>query len=210
LNTPRPVERSAATAIYQAEEREASRDGEAPASPSWWALLRRIAVPAALMAAALILPSMILEPGRAIRIRGLGPTAWPSFMLGMLAFLALLWIVHEALAWRRGVRGGMHAGGAATDDEEYDYRKAALAMLGVLAYGYVLPLIGFPLSTAIFIAAVCMLGGLHRPVVVVPVSLIGTAALLWIFVGLALMPLDRGRGPFGQFSLMVLRALGIY
>ena len=45
---------------------------------------------------------------------------------------------------------------------------------------------------------------------IVPVSVLGTAVLLWVFMGLALMPLDRGEGAFGRFSLAVLRGLGIY
>ena len=73
-----------------------------------------------------------------------------------------------------------------------------------------LPLVGFSLATAVFIVAICLLGGLRKALVIGPVSLLGTAALLWVFVGLALMPLDRGQGIFGRFSLAVLRGLGIY
>jgi putative tricarboxylic transport membrane protein len=83
-------------------------------------------------------------------------------------------------------------------------------MVLVVGYGWALPLVGFALATAVFIAAICLLGGLRRALVIVPVSIVGTAVLLWVFMGLALMPLNRGEGAFGRFSLAVLRGLGIY
>lgn len=169
----------------------------------------RLITPVLCLAGGLLLPSMILESGRSFESRGLGPTAWPRFMLTLIAALSVVWIVQELIAWRKGVRNPAPAGsGEAT--EEYDYRKATIGMLLVVGYGWVLPLVGFSLATAAFIAAMCLLGGLRNALVIGPVSLLGTAALLWVFVGLALMPLDRGQGIFGRFSLAVLRGLGIY
>jgi putative tricarboxylic transport membrane protein len=169
----------------------------------------RLITPALCLVGGLLLPSVILDSGRTFQSRGLGPTAWPRFMLTLIAALSLVWIVQELIAWRRGVRAPVPAGsGDAT--EEYDYRKAVVGMLVIVGYGWALPLVGFTLATALFIAAICLLGGIRRALVIGPVSVVGTAALLWVFVGLALMPLDRGQGIFGRFSLAVLRGLGIY
>lgn len=173
------------------------------------ALGSRLITPVLCLAGGLLLPSMILDSGRTFQARGLGPTAWPRFMLVLIAALSAVWIIQEMIAWRRGIRAPAIArtGEAA---EEYDFRKAIVGMVLVVGYGWVLPLIGFSLATALFIVAICLLGGIRRALVIGPVSVVGTAALLWVFVGLALMPLDRGQGIFGRFSLAVLRGLGIY
>lgn len=169
----------------------------------------RLITPVLCLAGGLLLPSMILDSGRAVQARGLGPTAWPRFMLTLIAALSVVWIIRELITWRSGLRAPAPAG-SGEPTEEYDYRKASIGMLLVVGYGWVLPLVGFSLATAVFIVAICLLGGLRRALVIAPVSVVGTAALLWVFVGLALMPLDRGHGIFGRFSLAVLRGLGIY
>ena len=42
------------------------------------------------------------------------------------------------------------------------------------------------------------------------VTLIGTVVMLYVFIKLALMPLDRGVGSIGEFSVALYRLLGIY
>jgi putative tricarboxylic transport membrane protein len=80
----------------------------------------------------------------------------------------------------------------------------------ILAYGLLLPVIGFPVATTAFIALWCILGGVRHPLAVVPLSLVGTVVLLWVFMGLALMPLSRGQGLFDRISIAILQLLGIY
>jgi putative tricarboxylic transport membrane protein len=170
----------------------------------------RLIMPVACLAGGLVLPSMILDAGRTVRARGLGPTAWPEFMLALIAGLSVIWIIREVVTWRMIQRNRLVAGPVEPAEADYDYRKAVIGMVLVVGYGWALPLVGFALATAVFIAAICLLGGLRRALVIVPVSVVGTAVLLWVFMGLALMPLDRGEGAFGRFSLAVLRGLGIY
>lgn len=177
---------------------------------SFAALALRLIMPVACLAGGLVLPSMILDAGRTVRARGLGPTAWPEFMLTLIAALSVVWIIQEVIVWRRGLRNPVAAAPVEPAEADYDYRKAVIGMVLVVGYGWALPLVGFTLATAVFIAAICLLGGIRRALVIVPVSVLGTAVLLWVFMGLALMPLDRGEGPFGRFSLAVLRGLGIY
>ena len=85
---------------------------------------------------------------------------------------------------------------------------AGLAM--IVAYGWLLSVLGFAVASAVFIVAWCLLGGMRRPVVLIVVALVGTLALLWLFMGLALMPLPRGQGVFDGFSIWLLQATGIY
>lgn len=173
------------------------------------ALALRLAAPAGFLVAALVLPGFMLESTRPPRGVGLGPAAWPQTMLALIAFAAAIWLVQEFLAWRRG-RSLAAAPAVAAPGEVYSYAKAAAGLVMIVAYGWLLPVIGFPLATAAFIALWCFLGGLRHPLVVVPLSLVGTIVLLWIFMGLALMPLSRGQGVFDNISIAILQVLGIY
>jgi putative tricarboxylic transport membrane protein len=171
------------------------------------ALALRLTTPGAFLVGALALPSFMLDTTRPLRGTGLGPAAWPQVMLALIAFCAAIWLAHEVFAWRRG-RPAITV--AAANGEPYSYGKAVTGLVMIVAYGILLPVIGFPLATAGFIALWCILGGVRHPLAVTPLSLVGTAALLWMFMGLALMPLSRGQGLFDQVSVTILQLLGIY
>lgn len=193
-----------------AGERTAETPPEAPAERNtrqgWAGLVLRLAAPAGFFLAAVVLPAFMLNTTRPFRGTGLGPAAWPRVMLALIAVCAAIWLVQELLAWRRG----RVAAAAAPIGEVYSYAKAAVGLVMIVAYGWLLPVIGFPITTAAFIALWCILGGVRRPLAVIPLSLVGTGVLLWIFMGLALMPLSRGQGIFDRISIAILQVLGIY
>lgn len=170
--------------------------------------LAPIALPALVLALALILPSFIFRADQVIRANGLGPGAWPRAMLAGLAVFALLWIGREI--WVLGRAGRAPTLSPPQDEGGYDMRRALIGMALIAAYGMAMPQAGFALTTAVFIAAWCYLGGLRKWQAVAPVTLIGTTAMLWLFMGLALMPLPRGQGSFDAFSIWLLRTTGIY
>lgn len=196
-----------ATASHRAEGD--GRTTSPDASPrTLRSLLMHLAVPVALLVAALVLPSFMLTTTRPFRGAGLGPAAWPQFMLALVAICSLLWAGRAFIGWRRG---GLEAeSGEIAPSETYDYPKALMGLVLIVAYGWSLSTIGFPIATALFIVIWCVLGGVRNPLAVVPISMVGTVTLLWVFMGLALMPLSRGRGVFDTISIAVLRALGIY
>jgi putative tricarboxylic transport membrane protein len=180
---------------------------QARGKASWPGLLP-IVLPAVLVALALILPSWMFQSDQSASKIGLGPAAWPTAMLWALAFFASCW---GAVNLRDYRATGGHARFAVPDDEEaYSIGKALIGLAMILAYGALLPVVGFALATVCFIALWCVVGGLRKPLVLVPVSVLGTIALLWMFMGAALMPLPRGAGAFGEFSIWVLRTLAIY
>jgi putative tricarboxylic transport membrane protein len=94
--------------------------------------------------------------------------------------------------------------------EAYSYTKAATAVCLLLAFGWLLPNVGFPIAAVLFILSWCLLGGIRNPVVLLSVSFIGMITLLWVFMGLALMPLNRGLGVFDEFTVWFLRLVRIY
>jgi len=187
-----------------------SGEARAAGAGSGTALARRLAAPAGFLVAALVLPFFMLDGAHAPRGVGLGPAAWPQAMLALIAVGAVIWLLQELLAWRRGRASLTAAAAAEPAGETYSYGKAAGGLVMIIVYGALLPIIGFPLATAIFIALWCFLGGLRRLVVVVPLALLGTVVLLWVFMGVALMPLSRGQGVFDQLSIAILQLVGIY
>lgn len=166
------------------------------------------ALPVALLLLALILPGHMFESDQTASKIGLGPAAWPRAMLQGMAFFSVLWIARDI--W---VLGAVHRKSTLTipvEDSHYHFGKAIAGLVLIVAYGWLMPILGFAVATAIFIAVWCLFGGLRNLRMVIPVTLIGTISLLWLFMGLALMPLPRGAGVFDIFSIWLLRATGIY
>lgn len=165
-------------------------------------------VPLVLLALALFLPGQMFQSDQRPSDVGLGPAFWPDAMLWGLGLFSGLWIARDIWAVQRAGRRPTLS--LPREDGRYDYGRALAGLVMIVAYGWLLPVVGFAVSTAAFIAIWCLFGGLRKLLVVVPVTLIGTLALLWLFMGLALMPLPRGSGAFDTFSIWLLRATGIY
>jgi len=140
--------------------------------------------------------------------RGLAsPATWPKTMLYCAAACAAVLFVRNLYQLRRPAAPGaggvpMHAG--------YDEAKLLPGIALLIAYGLGITQVGMAWATLGFMAAWLVLSGLRRPLVVVLVSTLGTAAILYLFVKVSLMPLDRGKGAFEQATIFLYRLLGIY
>lgn len=176
------------------------------ANVSW----RPLAAPVAFIClAALMLGFITDRPEEAQAMaRGIaGPTTWPRIMLYGVMLFALAWALQRlALVLRH--REGLPP--LATPIAAAGGPRVWAGILLVLAYGYSLPLIGFALATVIYIALWLLLGGIRSALQVTLTSIAGTVIFLYFFIKLALMPLDRGVGAIGEFSVALYRLLGIY
>lgn len=132
----------------------------------------------------------------------IGPATWPRTMLYCAAACAAAVFLRELLAGARA----REAGGAA----EVHEGRSLLAVALLVAYGAALPLVGIAWATAAFLAGWLVLGGVRRPLAVVLVPVLGTIAVLYLFVKVSLMPLERGKGVFEQATVALYRLLGIY
>lgn len=168
-----------------------------------------VALPLAAAAASCVLALAYVAPGvdlEAMARGSVGPATWPKAMLlsaaaagALLALARLL----ELLALR-SVREP--AGGA----DEYHEARSIGAIALLLAYGAAIPLAGVAWATPVFIAGWLLLGGLRGPLLIGLTSILGTLGILYFFVKVSLMPLDRGKGVFEQATVALYRLLGIY
>lgn len=133
----------------------------------------------------------------------IGPTTWPKAMLLAAAASALLIALARLLSARLPV---------SSEKESIDYNEArslgAIAL--VIGYGAAIPFLGMAWATPLFIAGWLVLGGLRRALPIALISILGTIAMLYFFVKLSTMPLDRGKGLFEQATVALYRLLGIY
>ena len=167
-----------------------------------------VALPLAAAVACAVIALFYVAPGVDLTAMARGvvsPVTWPKAMLLCAATAAaLLALVHllELLSLRE----------LRPPEQGEDYHEArsigAIALL--VAYGIAIPFVGIAWATPVFIAGWLLLGGVRKPLTVGLVSILGTIGLLYFFVKLSLMPLDRGKGAFEQASVALYRLLGIY
>jgi putative tricarboxylic transport membrane protein len=186
---------------------------------------RRAAAPLAFLIGVLVLwPFMVRDPEMLASLPGrVGPAGWPKFMLVAIAVCALIWLLIELRMTMLHLKedpvthGETLADAApeaaipvSMDEDVYDKVRASIGIGLIILYGFAIPQIGFPLATLIFIVLWCVIGGVRRPLTVGLVSVLGCIVMLYMFVALARMPLDRGHGAFDSLTVALYQALGIY
>lgn len=147
----------------------------------------------------------------------LGPDAWPKIVLGLLAAVCLYEIGRSFLA-----RGVAEVSGllqtflekAASDAEGRGAapRSFRLLLAGVgitILYVALIDVLGFLVATALYLAAFMRVGRYRRTPLIAAASLIGSAALLFIFMRIVYVSLPPGMGPFGTLSFAVLSLMGV-
>lgn len=167
----------------------------------------RLAAPLLAAVAALVVARGYIAPGVDLEgmARGVtGPGTWPKVMLYCVAGCALAVFIRNVFAIR------VAAAVPAKSEGAYDDTKLLPGIALLIAYGVGFTEIGMAWSTLLFLAGWLVLSGLRRPLTVALVSVLGTAAVLYLFVKLCMMPLERGRGAFEAATILLYRLLGIY
>lgn len=170
---------------------------------------------------ALILGRLIVDDPQMVEAmaRGLAtPLTWPKIMLAGVGLCALGWAVEEGWKAFNVLPPAPSAAEEALEfgDVGFEREDAAptlpivIGLVLALAYAAAIPYAGFTVATVVFLLLWFVVGGIRKPVQLASVTLIGTVVVLYVFVKLALMPLDRGAGAFGEFTIALFRLLGIY
>jgi len=143
----------------------------------------------------------------------IGPDAWPKIVL-VLMIATCVWQISRIVVF-----GSQPVPADELDDEvpivppdsgKYVY-LAWIGMAITAVYAYLMPLVGFFVSTALFIVAISAIAGRYRRPVSLTVSgLVAPIVLMFIFMRVVYISLPLGRGLFKDLSLVLLKLLGVH
>ncbi len=141
----------------------------------------------------------------------MGPERWPKIIIGL--FIAIC--AFEAI--RRGVAlvKNSNTSEAASDDDGFSQQMEAHPLLVVaaaavtVAYLLLFDVLGFFISTILYVGCVMWIGGVHRPLLVAILSLAMSVGFSFFFLKLIYVALPLGQEPFMQISLLVMKLIGV-
>lgn len=185
--------------------------------------LAMLAVSALLYWAALQIDTRGADGGRRI-----GPDFWPKLVIVIMGALCVIEIVKrlfvKAALLPEGLAGdaaGSAFGpapseaqvapaeaGAAPPAREHPGRLLA-GIATIAGFALSVDWLGFFVATAAFLAAFMLIGGLRRAWLAAAIGVAGSFVLIVIFMRVAYISLPLGAGPFREFSLALLRVLGV-
>jgi len=153
----------------------------------------------------------------------LGPGFWPKAIVIVMGFLCCYEIMKRWFGARDRLTGLVFkldetlpnpdaaAQPAAPAEEEEPFKP--LLFLGglLLIVFYLLGIlyIGFFLSSAVFLSAFSAVGGFRHPVWNPVLGLLGSFCFFFIFMRVAYISLPLGEGVFKDFSLMLMKLIGV-
>ena len=170
-------------------------------SPGSSARLRASAPFLGLGVGATVLLAMARGMDAAAAAGRLGPGAWPTMVLGLLALLAGVKAVEI-------LRGSGAATQEATAIAEGDPRPAIAALACFAVYCLVLEVVGFPLATTAMLGSFLWIAGFRRPGPLLLTAVGGSVGLFLLFRTVVYVSMPLGREPFLSFSLGLLRLVG--
>lgn len=131
--------------------------------------------------------------GAFVMIRqGVGPDFFPKAFTALMMFLGL-WLIYNAV--RRG--------GVSEFEKVANPRNLWVTLAFMIAYAFLLEIVGFVVLTPIWIAAYMFAIGMRRWTWLLGATVIFSVFLIVVFPTLMLIPLPRGVGLFREISLLV-------
>ena len=135
-----------------------------------------------------------------------GPDFWPRIALAAMMIICAVQFARLLFFGRPDQETGV----IDTSDgaEEEGPRSTVLLLAGVVltvAYGFVMPILGFLISTFLFLILFIYAGRYRSPVPILLTSLIGSVGALILFQKVVYVSLPRGIPPFDGLADMILR-----
>jgi putative tricarboxylic transport membrane protein len=167
------------------------------------------------VAIALCVPLWMASSEWTSSVGGPGPAFYPRFLILLLALAMGVRLVQEVRTLRRGST-------AADDDEPpleegvemdaalLDNRRVLAAIVLSIAYVIGTLYLGWVLATFALVVAFLWLTGKRNPLVNVPVALVFSLGMAFIFVKVVYISLPTGVGVFDQFTGLLFELLGVY
>ena len=145
-------------------------------------------------------------PGR------LGPDFWPKMLCSLIIVFSVADIVLIYL--NKDKQDSIEEVKTAEEDEvvAIDKKYPLLligGMVGTGVYIFLLPIIGFIVCTAFYLAAIMFLGRYRNKKVIIGSSFIGSFILLMVFSKIVYISLPTGIGFFGEFTFLLYKLLGV-
>lgn len=141
----------------------------------------------------------------------LGPDFWPKVAIGLMFLVSVVEALRALISPHHSEMQGIadlleQADSEALEDAEP--RSVSLLVGGILltvGYGWLLPTLGFPIATFLFLVAFMYLGRFRAHGAIWVSSLLGTVLLCVLFLRVVHVSLPRGIEPFGLLTDLVHR-----
>jgi putative tricarboxylic transport membrane protein len=142
----------------------------------------------------------------------LGPETWPRLVIGLMAVACLIEIARVAMrskAAARGIAAGLEESGETeSEDPRFPLLVAGgIALVGLFAV--LVPVLGFLLTTFLFIAAFMYLGRYRKHRAAWAISAVVTILVGILFLRIAYVSLPRGVPPFDRITDMFFLIPGV-
>ncbi len=138
----------------------------------------------------------------------LGPDFWPKLAIGLMAVVCLYEI---ARTFRPGIGGEARGVAEAldrSDEEEAELPRSPFLLAGgvalTIAYGALIPVLGFVLTTILYLAFFSYLGRYRRHAAVWIASVAGALVVSIVFLKIVYVSLPRGAPPFDRVTDLVV------
>lgn len=148
----------------------------------------------------------------------LGPAAWPTVLLSLMLIFGICLLINSIISFLKDKKaqesGFTEANGELIKSEtiieseemegEIVFPYRYLFIFGtIFVYLILLSFIGFVLSTPLLIIAIAMFLGMRKIPQILSTSIIGSAALVYVFILVLNIPLPRGVGFFRDLSILL-------
>jgi putative tricarboxylic transport membrane protein len=133
----------------------------------------------------------------------LGPAFWPKMCLLSITLAAAFKLLEVLKQRRQPAKAGANALKA------MDNRKLALMIVMIVLVVPAIGFLGFPISSVLFFWLFMRLAGEKKRIRMLLISVLGTIALLYLFVKVVYIPLPRGDWIFDDITLFIYRVLFI-
>jgi putative tricarboxylic transport membrane protein len=171
--------------------------------------LKAIAPYAIIFLIALVFYVIAGETDYVARPGSLGPDFWPKVLLA-LTMLACLYEIfrHSFPSRERADAERTQANDAGGAPQGHTVLLVA-GMVLTVAYALLIEVLGFLISTFLYLFHFMVIGRYRRLGVAAASSLVGTLALAFIFIKVIYISLPHGHDPFSTISFFVMQLMGI-
>lgn len=133
----------------------------------------------------------------------LGPDFWPKAALALIIIVSLYEIARSFLSRADNEAGGLTADLDTEEDNEDAPRRPGLLLTGMaltVAYGVLIPTLGFVVSTFAFLVLFAYIGQYRNHLAIWLAALIGASVFAFLFLRVVYVSLPRGIPPFDKVT----------